>query len=707
MGGSLTDETPAGQADWQAANPVVYRYRSTIAGDGSQVRKLELLPNIQVLGIARQEGPHAGHALFAYLFDEIYYPDLPTRIEHCQPSATGPGIVRPDDRLVVAVPIAEGMDLILFDGFATIPEADYTEASERVTFQALATPIRLWDKVINVTTWRNASTPTTASAYQDVSLRCLFNPDGIGNCTPIGADAHVKQADGTYRDFPIFMDPKGAGSRRWALSTAVAYILGRYNDEAYVKNPSLLELVSLLDCWEPKTPDGEIDPADTSTYSSKPIEVTDIDITGKTWPEAIQDIIYPHGFDMYYILELDRQGFPIWRLRFEKSTLWAAKSVKPLKLQAAFEIPDAVKSNAGNVRLAYDYNGIINSYNCQSKLAEYEVSVILAPLFTVSAGDASTLEAFKTSSPTFETNRNKYRLFGLDEIGAGHWDFGSNAWVTTAPDLGAIFNGATDTRQWVARARPAKGVLFSKDAQGRPRKAVLDWTYASGYSGPIPGVWDRKAGPSWNVVKGGWRLLADQCGIYLDVEDPSRFAWGDHSSAARGGVLSLIEALNDSAKRILFRLTVVLESDIRVDAVAKRRKASPTNFVILRSIDGSSRFRPQIVSRRSQFGTASEDTLIRDDIAEQLIHAEQRRFATEAPRFAGPIGIPWFTDAYSIGDRISSVEGRDWSFTVNGATAQGEGPVYPRVVGIEWNFGTEQSTTLHLSDLRVGRDNGR
>lgn len=698
----ITDQEPPARYDWTTTPAVVYRL--TMDPDGEN-KKYELMPNIHCDGVGRNEGPHPGTAQFSYIFDGTLAPDWPHRIEHVQPSSRMRGVVRADDRLVVAVFAPNGKPIVRFDGFATIPEAGYSESGETVNFQALATPIREFDDVIRATRWREGGTPANQDANKVVGLRAVFNPDGRGNCTPTAKDAKVKQeSTGNVREYPVFLDPRATGARRWSVAGAAAYILGEHNKAKYVKNPELSELVKLLDCWQPKKPDTEIDPDDPTTYEAKPIDVNDEDVTHKPWPDALHDLISRHGFVMRYVLEMDSDGWPVWRLKLGKSNSWERKFEKTMFLQRPREVTNTAKSNVGAVRLAWDHNAITNAYVCRSKLAEYEVSVMLACLFVPAAGDVSALQSFKLGAAGFDSVRNQYRRYGLDELGLGHWDWITGATVYTVASLTKILGGADrKDSQWVQRSRPARSRLFSKDGGGRVRSHQLDWVFASEYKGPIPGPWDGTAKDKFNRCKGDYTLLEDEFGIYIGAQDPSQFSWGDHSSSARGGVLSLVEAHNDSAKRIYFRLTATLEADITVDAEAKRRKASPTKFPITRVIDGGSRFKAQLVSRYSRWGDQSEDDLTTDDAGEQLLQAETKRFATEIPPFAGPITIPWHSGAYELGDRITGVDGRGWSLMANSGP-EGGPLVLPRVVGLEWLWAGRESTIVHLSDLRVGRD---
>ncbi len=63
--------------------------------------------------------------------------------------------------------------------------------------------------------------------------------------------------------------------------------------------------------------------------------------------------------------------------------------------------------------------------------------------------------------------------------------------------------------------------------------------------------------------------------------------------------------------------------------------------------------------------------------------------------------IPYITFAYSVGDRIDSILGRNVSLQNNIGKANKEAASYSYIVGVNWSFGDEQRTTLQLSDRRM------
>ena len=62
--------------------------------------------------------------------------------------------------------------------------------------------------------------------------------------------------------------------------------------------------------------------------------------------------------------------------------------------------------------------------------------------------------------------------------------------------------------------------------------------------------------------------------------------------------------------------------------------------------------------------------------------------------------VPRITTAYRVGDRIRAIRGRDLSLRTNAGAPADEGEVFPAVVGLSWEFESQQRTTLILSDHR-------
>ena len=60
----------------------------------------------------------------------------------------GDYVVLTDNRLVVLTQDPEGNPIVLFDGFAQVPQVDLAAQQQSVTFVAQGVAIRLWDSPI-------------------------------------------------------------------------------------------------------------------------------------------------------------------------------------------------------------------------------------------------------------------------------------------------------------------------------------------------------------------------------------------------------------------------------------------------------------------------------------------------------------------------------------------------------------------------------
>jgi hypothetical protein len=683
--------------------PSVFRYTT-------DPKKYFHLPNVRARNIGAREGLNPGTAEFEYVFDDDADARFPNSIEDViQATSASRYVVRPDDRIVVGYFDGNGTFQIMFDGFAQIPEV-MLGSGEHASFQCIGTPVRLWDTPIRKSTYRDGSKATDPTAYHSVDLRVHFNPDGKRNCSPAAHQSTITYSSGPNAKVDNFLDPGSASVEAWTIGRSVVYLLVWHNDETYVQNPDLVITQILLDAWEPTNGNAIIDPADASTYKKVAITTPDYDASYKPLAEAIFDLISPHGYTIIWRLEADDESFPTWILdivRTNESTSTDEKSIAlPKRGEKSLDLSTAATSD---LKIAFDASMIVNAYTSLPALTQYEATFILAPLFRIAAGDVDDLTIYKTSAPGFDAVRKMYRWFGLDELGEGHWNLSTAEWETTPPALKDLLGGKDGKGQFVQRYRTGKRKVRSLDSTREKNDARLSWIRKTDYSGTVPGVWDGSTDLSlFHAIKGDWRIDDDRLAVLLDCDDPSAFSFGDHKDLDRSGVMSIVEWLNDPAKAFYFALTTIIEGDDIREQVADRRPSSPSNFVISRVLDSKHRYKPIIVSKRGEYNVAAADALgvaaadvnADDYEADSLADASTHRFATETPPYSGPISFPYISQAYKLGDRIKSIEGRALSFA---PSIGNEVPSYPRVVGIEWDFQTPK-TTIHLSDRRVGKE---
>ena len=677
----------------------VYRYQS--GGIGGS----EYLSNVRVLAIQFREGADPGVARFRYVFDVRDPSTVPNSFQDAlSVDATLPGIVANDDRLVVLTFNPDGSPEVLFDGFAQVPQLGLAPDREMVTFLAFGVAIREWDTPIGGALMRDADAPATASDAE-TDLVTHFNPRGLPNATPEGADA----SDDSGNTYPTFLDPhviRDPDPRRlWTLPMAVRYLCYRHNpDQEFVKNPDGALLDALLDSRVPGQGGGLL-PDDPSTYTSDPLAVPDYPATGKAWPAVVRDLLEPNGFGMTFRLGIDQDGSPSTTLEIFRRQDGSASNYKDLYLQPRGSAFDPGQTNLAAAQLARDMSGVANTVTVESELVRYEASFVLAPGFPISSGDAagySALAAFDRNGAEFsQGNHDKYRLYIFDETGEGHWDWTSSAMSTKVPSLDGLLGDEADPAGgYVKRRRPPIGELFSLDPNQKPLKAQL--SISTDYRGSEPGIWDGTG--TWQPIGGGFELLNDRLGIWINAPNPN--SWNIQASrvgdvAYPAGVVKGVEdQANTGAKRFTLRLTCVVEGDRVLSATAERRPSSPTSYSITRRVDARDRYALHVVAAGSEFNSGSRPMVARDDSLDALAEASARRTASEAGEVAGVVTIPRFTQAYRIGDRICSIQGRDLSLRTNAGAPTEEGEVFPAVVGLSWDFDGNQQTTLQLSDQR-------
>ena len=677
------------------AAPVgVFRYR------GGGIAGAEYLANIRVLSIQYREGADAGVARFRYVFDSANPPTVPNSFQDAlSVDSELPGLVANDDRLLVLTFDPDGNPEVLFDGFAQVPELGLAADRESVTFLAFGVAIREWDTPIGGPMMRDADAPATV-ADSETDLVTQFNPRGVPNATPEGADA----VDDLGHSYPTFLDPLVVREpdlrRPWTLPMAIRYLCYRHNPvQAYVVNPPGDLIDRLLDG---RTTDLGGAPGQ---YRSEPLVVPDYPATGKPWPIAVRDLLGPNGLGMVFRVGSDQGGNPTTSLDIFRRDDNSASTGKDLFLQPRGAALDPGLTNLAEAQLARDMSGVANAYAVESELIRYEASFILAPGFAISSNDAigsTSLAVFDRNGAGFSrTNRDKYRLYVFDETGEGHWDRSSSTIVRMVPSLDDLLGAENDpSGGYVKRRRVPIGELFTVDANRKPLRAQL--SISTDYSGSKPGLWDGSG--TWQPVGGGYELLKDRLGVWINAPNPN--SWNIQASRVSGapypaGVVRGVEdQANPGAVHFTLRLTCVIEGDRVVKATAGRRPSSPTSYTIARRVDARDRYAKHVVAKRSEFNSSSGDVVVRDDSVEALAEAHARRSTSEAGEVAGVVVIPRFTQSYRIGDRIRSIQGRDLSLRTNAGAPTEEGEVFPAVVGLTWDFEGRQRTVLQLSDHR-------
>ena len=254
----------------------------------------------------------------------------------------------------------------------------------------------------------------------------------------------------------------------------------------------------------------------------------------------------------------------------------------------------------------------------------------------------------------------------FDETGEGHWDFDSSSLSSSATSLDALFGANPDQPQpYVKRRRIPLAELFTTDDNLRPLRARL--AVSTNYAGETPGLWDGTG--TWQPVSGGFNLLDDRLGIWVNVSNPNGWNIGATANALMPYPSGVVKGVEDQAvagaNHFTLRLTCVIEGDHGLSAVAEPRPSSSTEFAITRRIDASNRYAKHVIAGISEFNPGTQPVTVRDDTADALAEAYAHRLAREAGEVAGAAVIPRFSLAYRIGDKICSIQGRNLSLQTN------------------------------------------
>jgi hypothetical protein len=217
------------------------------------------------------------------------------------------------------------------------------------------------------------------------------------------------------------------------------------------------------------------------------------------------------------------------------------------------------------------------------------------------------------------------------------------------------------------------------------------------YTGDYPARWNQQG--TWKPISGAWQLLEDRIGIRVTADHPNAWKVGTDPDSGKPVILRLVESLVGASglSPVYLRLTCCLEADQVVTGQTTRRAECPLPYDITRHVDASDRYQKNVIDTSSEFNTTPEPVTQRDDTPAANAEATVSQVASDMGVLQGPVVIPYLTDYYKIGDRISSVVGRGLGLRTDGGLSTGL-KIYPVVEGFRWDLDGKQTTTLFLSD---------
>lgn len=682
----------------------------------------EPLDNVVCLSVTQSLGTDPGHCRLRYRFTTPPLEGAPSTFEEALGSQfTSPKTIEPADRILVrALRPGDNAWVPIFDGFALSFELGMQANLEQVTILCVGVAMMAWSAPIGGAIMRQGDDPSIISDVR-TSLFAHFNPRGLWNkihgLYPDDGKWAGRVIAGRDGRYPTFLDadnpkPKPNDPEAWHLHSAIRYVCFTENaDELWVRNPDGKDIDGTLVSREPI--DGKaFNVDDPTTFVSLPLTVADQPITGKQWPLVVHQLISDKGFEMTWDLGVnDANPFEaITELVLFDPRLGTPKDVM---LQPRGSTLDPALSNLSAANVGRDLSSVVNEWDVQGELIEYEVSFVLKCGFPSVPGDAasaSSLAAYSLSNPAMDPKA--YRVWALNEIGQdAHYENGSNYPITTAPNLDALFGPPdADGPTYAVRHRRPIGQLISKDELGEPRRARLaisiDYPDAAG----APNLWTGYG--TWQPVSSaGWELLPNRIGIRLTCQNPNDWHIGTSSVSGhpfKTGIVKAVQCIaapDRNNPAFYLRLTCVVRGDRRVHGLAQRKLNSVVPTSIRRVVEAHDRYRKQVLATHSEFNTDGGGVvpfIVRDDSDAALAESTAFQMITQNGVLGGSIFIPRFTRFYRLGETIGSIQGRDLSFRTDSDGTEAS-PTYPVVTKLTHNFEPTQHTVLEVSDVHRGR----
>ena len=405
-----------------------------------------LLPNVRCLRIDYREGPEPPVARFEYVMDDTLAINLgwPSQFEQLWPiDAQGPYVVNPDDRLVVMAQNPDGIPLILFDGFAQVPQVDLTPRSQRVTFTAVGVAAREWDNPISGRVQRNSDPTglqdTSGDSDVQVDLPCRFNPadTSVGGSRRLSPQPDAGRRGYRHVDRRDLPQPSGVprpGDRAVAGPAGLlehqrrdqvpARRIQRIANLHQLPGPRTRSTPSWKSSPRPRTR-RTFDPEDAET---SPLTIRDYDASNQPYPEAIADLLSYAGFVMRWDTGADGSDLPQHsssgsigataprRRRSSRSTSMRPGPRRSTPAGTTSRISTwlgtaTASSTPGKSRLRRGRSRSASSWpRCTNPAAS-------------DAQSSNRKQFFRSSwsATTTATTRRKYRWYGADECGDGHW----------------------------------------------------------------------------------------------------------------------------------------------------------------------------------------------------------------------------------------------------------------------------------------------
>ena len=495
----------------------------------------------------------------------------------------------------------------------------------------------------------------------------VFNPERDGKIIGNRATDTIFEAPSdpdASGDYYPFSSPEANPEEDWTLCEALYTLCFKMNSSGpYIHNPILK--------FDDDTP---------ITLLEDAPELRDLRLPrGRYLPSYLDRVLEPLGFSWCVdVVNEDSSGFtPAFvAMRVFKRGEGPHKSIF---LQEPGSQLDLAVTNTERFGMELDIADLANVIRGQGSLQARQLAIPLYPGWPavednllasqLSRDGQNETEDGSADTPAFKDYPNAWRRWVANE--GGQYS-GLRAELTTSliPNLSAHF------RTYIPHKRKMHDQLWIDPATKKRRPPLLQWR--------------RDEEAPWNDVPKtwNWRLAPDEISIYFNGQEIP---------------LELQDVYTQTGEMPKLQIIGTVLGDSRLEAVAIRRAGSPNERDVELCLDLSDRFHDRTIVAYGDYSSinsyyTTEDTAdIRDDYERMRIFLESVRSIEEAAVLELKIALHGIHFAYEIGDVLTGLVGRNFSF--NRVEIGAENERYAQITRIVWDWEAQQ-TVLVVSDFR-------
>lgn len=570
----------------------------------------------------------------------------------------------------------EPPDDIVFRGEMGLPRLGLDEnGQQNVTATARIEP---WHFGEPVRGWRAMLVVSSENVYRTIHEDIVFNPRIDKRVLPNKADWFIDVDTAVGSKWYVWLDPEsvrsdnaetsiGQTASLWTLKEAVYTLCYWLNgSETYIKNPDYKALNDTLG--------GAPDLKDWTIRR------------GHYLPQALDEILTPHGYSWYVKHSVDKDG------DYQRQIVVFARgrgTEKTVKLAASGDDRSLETSSVATVEATWNIAEGANIVEAYGSFPEVEGTFELRKSWAAAKDALTAQELAKDGDDSkYEANPDVWRKWVLNEAGdytatrTGNTLFNLNTVEVTVGGDKAFGD------QNIYRRRRFSPPL-TKAPDGGRRDYLVEYLAPAETYGDLD---------EWRNVltlpDAHFSVLTRECGIMFTGQRPPEE----------------IVRIGSNAR---IRITACLTGDQRLSATATKTDVSPNGADIRLILNAETRYHKRTriedtgathCSRYADENLYTDGIIPEADTANDATALESFAIRTrnleQAARLAPVVTLQGYHPEFEIGDIITEVEGRGLSFNQNAednATKK-----YPQVMEIEYTQDRTKLTLKTFEDLAEG-----